>query len=366
MKRALGVGLSVLLVLGVIAVAAINWPRSGSSAPGCDEMTQVRGVVGSEKQAFFDSEAVRSAFARHCLTVDVDPAGSREIATTVNLDTYDFAFPASTPSAQKIQEAKKIDRVYTPFSSPMAIATFSPLVELLTAAGVVSKSQSGHFTLDVAKYIDLVRSGTRWDALPGNTVYKVRKNVLVTTTDPRDSNSAAMYLSIVSYVANGDTVVQNAAAEQKVLPTVIQTFLPQGGTADSTAVPFEDYLSFGMGKTPMALIYESQFVDAAIRNDSRLTPNHQLLYPSPTIFSKHTLVPLKDTGRQIGELLMSDQALVDAAAKAGFRTADPQKFADAVKDLKTPIAVDISDVIEPPRYQILERLLDAVGKEYDK
>jgi hypothetical protein len=369
LKRALGVGLSVVLVIVVAVVVAINVFRgagSGDTQAGCDKVTTVHGVVGSEKVDFFNSPAVKQAFKTKCLVVEVEPAGSREIATNVDLSKYDFAFPASTPSAEKIRQAKKVSQVYTPFSSPMAVATFAPLVQVLTQAGVVSKQASGSYVLDMAKYLDLVKKGTRWDALPGNTAYKVRKNVLVTTTDPRDSNSAAMYLAIVAYVANGDTIVQNSADEQKVLPALVQAFLPQGGSADTSAVPFDDYLSFGMGKTPMVLIYESQFVQAAVRHDSRLTPDHVLLYPSPTIFSKHTLVPFNANGSKVGQLLTADPTLTDAAAKAGFRTADPGKFRATVQGLKIPVAVDLNNVIEPPQYRILEGLLNAVGKEYDQ
>lgn len=369
LKRAIGIGLSVLLVLGVITVVVINWPRAknpGDPSANCDKVTTVRGVVGSEKLEFFSRAEVKRAFAAQCLVVDVDPAGSRQIATTVDLSTYAFAFPGSTPAAQKIRQSKKINRIYTPFSSPMAIATFAPLVRALTQAGVVRRAPTGENLLDMKKYLDLVQKGTRWDALPGNATYRVRKNILVTTTDPRDSNSAAMYLSIIAYVVNGDNIVQNAAEQQKVLPTVLKTFLPQGGTANSTAEPFEDYLSFGMGKTPLAMIYESQFVDAAVRKDSRLTPEHVLLYPSPTIFSKHTLVPLNADGGRVGQLLTTDPALVNAAARAGFRTTDPRTFRATVKGLKIPVAADVTDVIEPPEYQNLEGLLSAVSKEYDK
>jgi hypothetical protein len=97
-------------------------------------------VIGSEKQAFFDDPQVRKAFARDGLKVEVDPAGSRQIATSIDL--------------------------------------------------------------------------LRWDQLKNNSTYPVRKNILVSTTDPRSSSSAAMYLAIASYVANGDTIVRGDAAEK--------------------------------------------------------------------------------------------------------------------------------------------------------
>jgi hypothetical protein len=101
----------------------------------------------------------------------------------------------------------------------------------------------------------------RWDRLPGNTSYPVRKNILVSTTDPRSSNSAAMYLSVAAYVANGDEVVRGATAERKVLPTLSELLVDQGYADNTTEGPFGDCLSLGMGKAPLVCAYEAQFVD---------------------------------------------------------------------------------------------------------
>lgn len=147
----------------------IVWGRD--SGPG---LTTVRGVIGSEKQAFFTDQRVVGAFARHRLEVEVDTAGSRQIATTVDLGKYAFAFPSSSPAAQKIQRDRKVTTVYTPFQSPMAIASFEPVIALLKANGVVRKGAGDYDVLDIAKYLDLAKAGTRWDQLPGNTAYPAR------------------------------------------------------------------------------------------------------------------------------------------------------------------------------------------------
>ncbi|WP_410643989.1 hypothetical protein [Amycolatopsis sp. lyj-346] len=355
MKRRVSIGLAVVLLLAVVAV--IVWGRGEDTAQGA---TTVRGVIGSEKQAFFTDQRVVDAFARHGLKVEVDTAGSRQIATTVDVGKYAFAFPSSSPAAQKIQRDRKVTTVYTPFQSPMAIASFEPIVALLRANGVVRKGAGDYDVLDVAKYLEL--AGTRWDQLPGNTAYPARKNVLVTTTDPRESNSAAMYLSIVSFVANGNAVVSTPEQEAKVLPSVAKLFLDQGYTQNSTEGPFEDYLSAGMGKTPLALIYESQFVDRVVRGDGSIRPDMRMLYTAPTVYSKHTLVPLTPGGDKVGQLLATDPELGRLAATFGFRTTDPKRFAEVAARAKAP--ADLVDAIEPPSFETLERLLDAVGKRY--
>ncbi|WP_033263609.1 hypothetical protein [Amycolatopsis vancoresmycina] len=357
MKRRVSIGLAVVLVLAVVGV--IIWGRGDGTA---SDVATVRGVIGSEKQAFFTDQRVVDAFARHGLKVEVDTAGSRQIATTVDLGKYAFAFPSSSPAAQKIQRDRKVTTVYTPFQSPMAVASFEPVVALLRANGVVHKGAGDYDVLDIAKYLDLAKAGTRWDQLPGNTAYPARKNVLVTTTDPRESNSAAMYLSIVSFVANGNAVVSAPDQEAKVLPSVAKLFLDQGYTQNSTEGPFEDYLSAGMGKTPLALIYESQFVDRVVRGDGSIRPDMRMLYTAPTVYSKHTLVPLTGDGDKVGQLLTTDPELGRLAATFGFRTTDPKLFAEVAAPAHVP--ADLVDAVEPPSFETLERLLDAVGKQY--
>jgi hypothetical protein len=243
----------------------------------------------------------------------------------------------------------------------MAIATFQPIVDLLSASGI-AKQVNGTWYFDIRKYVDLAKANWRWTNIRGNTTYPVNKRILITTTDPRTSNSAAMFLSIVSYVANHNSVVQGPADERKVLPLVAPLFVNQGYTDNSSEGPFDDYLSLGMGKSPMVNIYEAQFVEAAV--ERKLKPGMVLMYPSPTVQSKHTLVSLNANGDKLGELLATDTELQQLAAQHGFRTADEAQFANVVRRNRVPVAKDVIDVADTPTYDTLERLLDAVSKSY--
>ncbi|MFD0475845.1 hypothetical protein ACFQ0B_52245 [Nonomuraea thailandensis] len=66
-------------------------------------------------------------------------------------------------------------------------------------------------------------------------------------------------------------------------------FTGQGYTDDTSEGPFGEYLTVGMGPSPLVLIYEAQYVEAAARG--QIKPGMVLMYPSPTVLSKHTLVP---------------------------------------------------------------------------
>ncbi|WP_410873266.1 three-helix bundle dimerization domain-containing protein [Nocardia sp. A7] len=357
----LSIGVGVVVV-GIVAGAVLlpgstEAPAATAAAPA----TVVRGVVGSEKMSFFGDERVVKVLADNGIRVEVEPAGSRQIATTVDLGAFDFAFPSSIPAAERIQRQRNITTKYTPFSSPIAIATYRPIADLLTTAGVIKPGPVA--TFDMNKYLELAGTGVQWDDLPGNSTYPVAKNILVSTTDPRSSNSAAMYLSIASYVANDHTIVRGATAEQHVLPALSKLFLAQGYTDNSSEGPFNQYLTNGMGPTPLVCIYEAQFVEAA--GNGRIKPDMVLTYPSPTVLSSHTLVPLTGTGDQIGKLLTTNPDLRRLAAEHGFRTGDAAQFTAIAAERSVPVAADLIDVVDVPAYDTLEHLLDGVANSYN-
>ncbi|MEV7006968.1 hypothetical protein [Streptosporangium sp. NPDC051022] len=366
MKRSIGIVLALLLGAAVVVAVVLGnrGDGGGGGGGGGGALTTVRGVIGSEKKPFFDDPRVRAVFAKHGLRVEVDTAGSRQIATEVKLDDYAFAFPSSLPAAEKIKKDRKVATTFSPFYSPMAIATFQPIADLLTKAGLVRDSGQGHQVFDVAKYLDLVAKGTRWDKLPGNTAYPARKRVLLTTTDVRTSNSAAMYLAITSYVANGDDVVKTSAQVSKAAGAVAPIFLDQGYSQSSSEAPFDDYLVMGSGKTPMVMIYEAQYLSHVFAGDGSIRPEMRLLYPSPTVLSSHTLVPFTPKAAEVGRLLTEDPELRGLAARYGFRTADPKAFADLVARYKAPAARDLVDVVEPPTYEHLEGLITNIDRLY--
>src|SRR4029077_3469540 len=152
MRRWLGLALAAVLAVAVLgAIVASVAQKIHPAAP----LTVVRGVIGSEKLPYFQDPAVIQAFHDNGYDIQVDTAGSRQIATTVDLSKYDFAFPAGVPAATKIKTDHKAKATYSPFYTPMAIASFKPIADLLIQAGVV-KLQGGAYLLDVSKYLALV------------------------------------------------------------------------------------------------------------------------------------------------------------------------------------------------------------------
>ena len=358
MSRILGIGLAAVLAVGVLVAIIVSY--SQSHTPASTKVVTVHGVIGSEKLPFFQDPDVMAEFRARGYDVQVDTAGSRQIATTVDLSKYDFAFPAGQPAAVKIQQDHKAKAVYVPFFTPMAIATFVTIGDLLKTDGAATSS-GGVYTLDVSKFLNLVAQNKRWTDISGNTAYPAGKSILITSTNPTTSNSAAMYLAIASYVANGNNVVENPSQALGVLPKISPLFLRQGFTESSSEAPFDDYLSIGIGKDPMVMIYESQYLARLAAKDGSIKSDKALMYPSPTVLSKHTLVPLTPSGDAIGRLLVNDSKLQSLAVKYGFRTSDPNAFAKYLTDRGVAPPPPLVNVIDPPTYDNLEALINGIA-----
>jgi hypothetical protein len=356
-RQLAALGLAVVLIVGVLIVIATS--VANNVAP---QAVQLHGLIGSEKLPFFQDQHVIDALKKGGFDVSVNTAGSRQIASA-DLSHEDFAFPAGAPSAQKIHADHPGSVSIVPFFTPMAIASWKPIADLLQTAGVVHQ-RNGYLAVDVAAYMALVAKDTRWNDLPGNTTYPINRSILVTTTDVRSSNSAAMYLGLVSYVANGNNIVENNSSLDSIVNVAAPLFLRQGFVENSSEAPFEDYLVQGMGKSPMVMIYEAQYLARAAAKDGSITPDMVLMYPEPTIFSKHTFVGLTPDGIRLGSFLANDPTIRQLATQYGFRTADTAAFKQFVTSNNLTVPDQIIDVIEPPTYETLEAMITRLSALY--
>ncbi|HEY6209710.1 MAG TPA: hypothetical protein VIW28_11660, partial [Gemmatimonadales bacterium] len=93
-KRVLGPLLLILLVVGV----GFGIVRSARDALSRRHVVQVRGLVGSEKVAYLTDPRVLAVLRKRGLDLQVEKAGSREMAARSDLARYDFAFPAGAPA----------------------------------------------------------------------------------------------------------------------------------------------------------------------------------------------------------------------------------------------------------------------------
>jgi hypothetical protein len=188
--------------------------------------------------------------------------------------------------------------------------------------------------------------------------------VLINSTDVRTSNSAAMYLSLASYIANNQQIVESEEEVQRVMPMVAPLFLRQGFQEQSSAAPFEDYLALGMGKTPMLMAYESQMVEFLLAHPDRIKGDMVLVYPKPTVYSKHVLVPYTAAGDRLGAALETDPVLQDLAHEFGFRTGGDRKGPEIWAQRGINVPAVLVDVVDPPSHEWLERMIQAIELKF--
>ncbi|WP_433045303.1 hypothetical protein [Dactylosporangium sp. CS-033363] len=343
MKRT---GPLIVLVVVLVVIGAVAGHLLGrGAAGGSGDTKQLTAIVGSEKLAYFADPEVKAALARHGWSVRADGVGSRQMPSRTG--GYDFAFPSSKAAAQEIeQHAKPAGASVVVFSSPLAIATFQPIVDLLQSAKLAGRDSANVWRLDLKALVDANRRNLKWTDIPGNTTRPVAQNVLVATTRPEDSNSAAMYATLLNQVTGGDL---NATAK---------LFTDQGAVDTTSEEPFESYLRRGTDFAPMVLIYEAQFVDHAVNQG--LSNGQTLLYPTPTLVCEHTVVPLTPAGLTVANLLATDHDLQRLAAKHGFRTADSTLTAPVFAKVRPGDAAlpdSIAGAVPDPDYQTQHDLL---------
>ena len=328
----------------------------------------VRGLIGSEKEAYFADQRVVKALAAQGITVTVEKAGSRAIAARYDASKYDFGFPSGAPAAARLKAQAKATAVFTPFYTPMVFASWRPIAEILVANGLAERKGEIYYVVDLPGLMALVEKGTRWRELKKSEAFATSKAVLVNSTDVRTSNSATMYLALASYLANNQQIVQSQEDVDRVLPVVAPLFLRQGFQEQSSAGPFEDYLALGMGKAPLLMAYESQLIEFWLKHPDKLKSNDAnsmvVMYPKPTVYSKHVLVPYTPAGVRLGTVLENDPALRALAHEYGYRTGGEQRGPELWTQRGIAVPEVLVDVIDPPSHEWLERMTVAIEARF--
>jgi hypothetical protein len=113
------------------------------------------------------------------------------------------------------------------------------------------------------------------------------------------------------------------------------------------------------------MIYEQQFLEYALSH-ANPNPDMVLLYPVPTILTKHTLVALTDKGARFAQVMTANPKIASIAQRYGFRTQDSSELFALAAAKKLAIPHTIVDVIDPPSYDILEKLIGRIDAALTK
>ncbi|MZD53242.1 substrate-binding domain-containing protein [Streptomyces sp. SID5606] len=313
MRRITGVILAVLLIGGVVA-AVVAGRQTGDEGTATKT---VRAVIGSEKAAFFADPDVVKALAAKGYTVRAETSGSWAMEE-LDLGGYDLAFPSSQAPADELAEKYGVrEPLPRPFYSPLVVVAHGAAAEVLAANGIATLDRSRGGTLRMGAYLDAARADRTWQQLKGAGEHgELTGTLYIASTDPETSNSGALYLAAASYVANGNRVVASTADVERTAPLMRTLVQVQGAQKSSSDAAFRDFTS-DVGD-PLVLVYESQ-VSALLREGGDSVADMTVLYPDTTATSDHTVVPLTEPGRALGDLLTGDPELRRLAVRHGFR-----------------------------------------------
>jgi hypothetical protein len=363
-RKVLGPTLAVLLLVGV--GLAIDYSIKEKKFTDTADMkaagqVTVKVLTSPEKEAFLADPDLTKVLDSAGITLSIQKAGAGEIVTRPDLTTFDAAFTASEHAAAKISQTTGSKRTFTSFHTPMAVASWKTLIPVLEKSGLVTSRNGEYFLINMPKLVTLMQKGTRWKDLPGNSAYAVSKSILITSPDVRNSNSGAMYLALASYVANGNNVVVSEADAGNVAASMVGLFTRQGFQEYSSTGPFEDYVSMGLGKAPLVMVYEQQFLEYVFSHQNA-NSDMVLLYPAPTVLSKHIIVALTDSGARFAQLMTSNAKVNSIAQRYGFRGQDNTDLFKAAEERNLAIPHTLVDVVDTPRYEILEKLINRIDE----
>ena len=363
----MGKQLKILAIfLFVLLLGGAVWFSSSkeNGAIVLKDKTTHKGVITSEKENFFRDERVKAIFEKNGLDIQVNRMASGKIAeakTLSDLDNADFVFPSGIQTSEKVKNNFKSSQAYNIFYSPMVIATWTPIFDILKANGV-TKKVGQYEAIDMDSFMKLAEKGVRWKDLKQSEAYPVNKVVLVYSSDSRYSNAAKMYLALNSYILNGNNVVSSNQDVDKVMPVLKQIIQAQGNRESSSTNMMSDYMSIGRGKVPMMFAYESEFLENVFKNNG-LAKDMKLVYPTPTIFTKHVLVELNPKADALVELFRKNADLKKIAVEYGFRFEGDTGLVEKAKSMNIDIPDVMVDVIDPPNYDVLEYMSNSVEQK---
>lgn len=277
------------------------------------------------------------------------------------MNKVDVVWPSSEIPVDQIKSkyGSKIRKSVSVGYSPMIVATWAPIKDLLQQNGLI-KQENGINFIDIQKLIKLTIDNKKWNELNGSDkYYNSRKTVLIKTTDPNKSNSGLLYMALSSYIMN-DFKVINDTTVSAVLQKIRPLFDLQGYKSSTSAIPWNDFLNKGRGDTPLVWIYEAQFINYVYQNGYKVGDTEIVqLYLEPTIWSNHVLMSLSDKGDKFVDALTTDEDLQKIFNEYGFRNnyKNGQYFYKYFIDKKVTIPENLNQVAAPSQFSAMKSLL---------
>ena len=353
--------IGLIIVIAVVgAIGGLKAMEAAKPAPAA-EPTKVTGYLGGEKIGLFEDDEFLKLCRDAGLDVSYRKAGSLDMMTA-DQKGMDYLFPSSR-AAVSYGEAKGVSTAGADivFNSPIVIYTHKEVADALTASGVMSVDAGGVYRMDMAKAVDAMLADKTWADLGWQGGYGQFR---IDSTDPTKSNSGNEYAALLAIVMNNglpattESVARDADKIQRI-------FSKSGYMETSSEDSFTQFLTLGAGSKPTMVGYESQILDLAVNQEStydQVKDDLVMVYPTPTVWSTHVLIPLDDTGRKLLQVLKSDEVQQLAWKRHGFRMASGLG-ATSVSEFGVPgVLESVDKVSELPDNDAMQELIGLLAK----
>ncbi len=330
------------------------------------------GLITMDVDPFFRDERVRRILELHRLPVQLTRANDRAMTQQLREgQAPEFIFTSGALAAREVtdtlREAQVSASTSSPFYTPVVVASWKPIADILIANGIAQPLGETSYGLDMNRLAQVMLSGKRWRDLLDAGGYDMSRSVLVSTTDLRHSNAAALYLALTSQTLHGD-VISTRAQGRDLARRVAPLFTRQGYQENDTSSNFTDYLTLGIGKTPLAFIYENQLIHHALKQDPQTNADRGvqhpvLLYPQPTIINKLVFVATSERAQRLADLLVHDPELQRLAVQHGFRGADLGAFLMTAQPTRLAVEPLLTYLTDAPASEILADMISVVTQE---
>lgn len=355
------IGLVALLAAVAIVLGAVVWRQTRPEPAAPRTPDAVTGYLGGEKTGLFDDPQFRQLAADAGLDVDYRKAGSLAMMDA-DQSGMDYLFPSSR-AAVEYGTSRGVDTSHADivFNSPIVVYTHKAVADALVGSGIMSVSD-GVYRIDMAKAVDAMTADRTWADLGYAAGYGQFR---IDSTDPVQSNSGNEYAALVATVLNGG---QPATVESvnRDADTIRAIFAKSGWMETSSEDSFNQFLTLGVGSKPMMIGYESQLLDLAVNQPdayAQVRDDVILAYPTPTVWSTHTLIALDDNGERLLDLLRSPDMQKLAWERHGFRAAN-YVGTDSIERFGVPGTVDqVTGVSELPDNDAMQALIATLSGE---
>lgn len=353
------IGLVALLAIVAIIGGTLVWRQAQPKPAKPIETVQVNGYLGGEKIGLFDDPDFQKAAAAQGLDVDYRKAGSLAMMTA-DTKGMDYLFPSSRAAVEYgTAQGVKATQSDIVFNSPIVLYTHKAVADGLVAGGLMSKNADGVYSMDMAKAIDAMTNDKTWADVGYAAGYGQFR---IDSTDPVQSNSGNEYAALIANVLNGGqpATTESLARDKETIKSI---FAKSGWMETSSEDAFNQFLTLGVGSKPMMVGYESQILDLAANQPDafkQIKDDVVIVYPTPTVWSTHTLMALDENGEKLLGVLKSPAIQKLAWEQHGFRAAN-FTGTDSIKRFKVNGTLDqVPAVSELPGNKAMQELIEAL------